>query len=327
MMKNKGSLVISLDYEMMWGCREWSSPDNYGQSNVAKVPEVITGIMSLFRKYNIHSTFATVGMIMLKNKDEALVMVPKHTPSYTNKNASPYNNDYLSNIKSKDEHLFFDIAQIQTLKAEKSIEIATHTFSHYYCWEPGQTLEEFESDIKNAVDIANKQGIQVKSIVFPKNMISPNYLKICLKYGITSYRGNSLKYFDKTDNRLEAIKNRIFRLVDAYINIGGPTTVPYNEIPDGLGLYNIRASRMLRPYCRRLAFLEELRFRRIKKELIYAAQNGEMYHLWWHPHNFGANIKENLQFLERILKVYRDCHTKYGMQSLTMNELYEQLAK
>jgi hypothetical protein len=86
-------------------------------------------------------------------------------------------------------------------------------------------------------------------------------------------------------------------------------------------LMNIPASRFLRPYSRRLVFLEGLRFRRIKKEMEYAARHDEVYHLWWHPHNFGANINENFAFLERILKTYQELHERFGMRSMTMFEL------
>ena len=52
-----------------------------------------------------------------------------------------------------------------------------------------------------------------------------------------------------------------------------------------------------------------------------AAIKGEMYHLWWHPHNFGANIDENFYNLEQILKHFNYCRNKYKMQSFTMSEL------
>jgi len=32
----------------------------------------------------------------------------------------------------------------------------------------------------------------------------------------------------------------------------------------------------------------------------FAAENNCIYHLWWHPHNFGNNKNENLQNLERV---------------------------
>ena len=65
----------------------------------------------------------------------------------------------------------------------------------------------------------------------------------------------------------------------------------------------------------------------LKKEMEKAAKCGEMYHLWWHPHNFGANIEDNLKNLENVLKYFSYCREKYGMKTYTMNELSEILIK
>ena len=89
------------------------------------------------------------------------------------------------------------------------------------------------------------------------------------------------------------------------------TSIPYDKLERKVGMLNVCASRMLRPYSPKLSFLEGLRLKRIKKEMTYAAKKGEMYHLWWHPHNFGANMEENLRFLESILQTYKSCNEKY----------------
>ncbi len=64
-------------------------------------------------------------------------------------------------------------------------------------------------------------------------------------------------------------------------------------------------------------FIKEIILRSIKK----AAINKEIFHLWWHPHNFGINIKENLDFLEDILIYYTKMKKDHGMKSLNMEEI------
>ena len=59
--------------------------------------------------------------------------------------------------------------------------------------------------------------------------------------------------------------------------------------------------------------------------MSFAAKNNEGFHLWWHPHNFGINLTENLQFLEEILKHYKELNQNFGMQSLTMQEVAEEI--
>src|SRR5690554_589076 len=84
---------------------------------------------------------------------------------------------------------------------------------------------------------------------------------------------------------------------------------------------NVRTSHCLRPYSRKLRFMEPLRQRRVKSAMRAAAKQGGICHIWWHPHNFGTNLKENLAALNSILDEYDRLHKQYGMQSLTMAEV------
>ena len=321
MKKNdKGSLVISLDFEMMWGCHDWATIDGYGKSNIINVRNVIKRLLALFEKYGIHATFASVGMLMLDGKDELLSSIPDKLPSYNNRCMSPYKEGYIDNISKDDEGLFFAPDIIGDLKRHPGIEIGTHTFCHYYCWEDGQTVAQFECDIKNAVEIAKRNGIHVNSIVFPKNNVSGEYLKVVAKYGIKIYRGNPRRFFKKSSNIVGNITQRVLRLLDNYIPLA-KNTYSYLNIRPTNDVVNIPASRFLRPYNSKLRWFEKIRVARIKKEILAAARNQEIYHLWWHPHNFGNNIDENFSMLEDILRIYSECSDKYGMMSLTMSEL------
>ena len=54
-----------------------------------------------------------------------------------------------------------------------------------------------------------------------------------------------------------------------------------------------------------------------------AAQGGAIYHLWWHPHNFGRNLDENFAVLDRLVATYRELALEHGMQASTMAEVAE----
>ena len=232
-MMEKGSLVISLDFEMMWGCKDWTSPEEYGISNVAQVPIVINRLLDLFTKYDVRATIATVGMIMLEGKEDALNNIPKRTPSYISRIHSPYSDHYIEKIEDKYLYMYFSPQLVEKLKKSSQVEIGTHTYCHYYCWEGGQTIDEFEEDLKKAIEIANREDITLKSIVFPKNQVSEDYLETCAEHGIKTYRGNSKKYFAETRNGILALYYRMARLLDTYINWGGNTSIPYSEIKFG----------------------------------------------------------------------------------------------
>ena len=59
--------------------------------------------------------------------------------------------------------------------------------------------------------------------------------------------------------------------------------------------------------------------------MTYAAKNNEAYHLWWHPHNFGINLPQNLLFLESILIHFVFLKKEYGMESKTMRAIAEEI--
>lgn len=322
-----GSFVISLDFELNWGMIDKSSVEEYGNSHVAHVPEAVMGMLTLFDKYDVKATFATVGLIMLNDKNEAVSMAPSQKPSYKNPILSPYSDGYIEKIKPENTKLYFSPELIKELKENKHIEIGTHTFCHYYCWEEGQTVEQFEQDIATAIKIGQGQGLGLTSIVFPRNQVAKPYLQICAKYGIECYRGNAIKFFEQPKNKFQRYKNRILRLLDTYLNIRNDTTISYEAIDCLERPVNVPASRFLKPYSKRFAFLKGLKFHRIKSEIKYAAKHDKLYHLWWHPHNFGDNVEKNLLDLEKILQCYDECHKKHGMQSYTMTEFASELKK
>ena len=112
--------------------------------------------------------------------------------------------------------------------------------------------------------------------------------------------------------------------MDSYINITGYHCYEYEKFSE-LPLFNIPSSRFLRPYSPKFALLEGLRLLRIKNAMTYAAKNNLLFHLWWHPHNFGINCNENIIFLEKILIHYEFLNKKYQFQSVTMDELSQNL--
>ncbi len=286
----RGVFIISLDFEMMWGNARWK-PEGYGRTHVAHVRDVIGGLLNLFEDYGVCATFAVVGKIFLEETVD-------------------------DDIPGAYKDLYYAPDVVRQLKASPWIEVGIHSYAHH----PHVTKEMFADDLQKALETAKAEDICIKSMVFPNNYIKDEYLEECQKLGITCYRGNPVKFYDARSAK-RAVINRICRLLDAYVNIGGKTSYRLGKKENGL--MNVRASRFLRPYTPMLFFAEKLRLRRIQQEMAYAARHHEVYHLWWHPHNFGANMKKNFVFLEKILKTYKQLHQQYGMVSRTMGELAE----
>lgn len=324
-MKN-GKFIISLDFELMWGVRDKRTKESYGE-NILGVQNVIPHLLDLFSACEVKATFSTVGFLFAKNKIELLNSLPTMKPEYINPNLSPYNGyiEALTDAETDPYHFAHNL--IQNIQENPEHEIGTHTFSHYYCLESGQNLESFRSDLKAALSIAKKMNLTLTSIVFPRNQVNKAYLKTCSDLGITCYRGTEESWLYKERNEEnESLIRRALRLIDAYINISGHHSYS-DDYFQGDTPINIPSSRFLRPFSPRLRFLDGFRLRRITSGMTYAAKHNLVYHLWWHPHNFGINQTENLDFLKKILEHYKTLNNLYKFESLTMSNLAKSLLK
>jgi hypothetical protein len=263
-----------------------------------------------------------VGLLFFENKQELLSHLPTIKPIYTDPNLSPYTGyfDVLGDNYKVDQYHFAP-ALIKEIQKYPEQEIGTHTFSHYYCLEKGQTIEAFKADLNSAIAVANKYSITLTSLVFPRNQFNDDYLTICQELGVFCYRGNEQSWLYKAKNLEDESRfRRAFRLLDAYINISGHNCYSDDFIKSKMPI-DIPSSRFLRPYSHTLKFFDRLRLHRIKSGMTYAAKNNLTYHLWWHPHNFGMDQDENFIFLEKILTHFQFLNTKYNFQSYTMSSL------
>jgi peptidoglycan/xylan/chitin deacetylase (PgdA/CDA1 family) len=315
---NKGVFVISLDFELHWGVWDVTTKESYG-NNILGVSEVIPRLLDLFSHYNIKATFATVGFLFAKNKQDLELYLPLIKPGYNNDGYNVYTKELpLVGNNENDDPYHFGYSLLQQIK-QSCHEISTHTFCHYYCLEEGQTAEEFDADIKAAKKIATANDVQIQSIVFPRNQVNEEYLSVIKDNGVDAYRGNPTSWIYKPRMfTAEVLFIRFCRLLDTYLPISGYNTHKITK-EDGLPV-NIPASRFLKPYNKKLVLLEKLKLKRIMNEMTAAAKKNELYHLWWHPHNFGVNINENIANLTTILNHYKELNKKYGFANLTIKE-------
>ena len=312
-----GALVISLDFELFCGIRDHRTIDEY-RLNLEGVELAVNQILKLFEKYEIAATWGTVGLLMCADKEEALNFVPSQKPSYKISNLSPYK--YL-NEQTLETRYHFAPQLVSKIVSTPNQELASHTFSHYYCLEDGQKTQDFQDDLKSATKVAKvKFNNELKSLIFPRNQFNKEYLKEISREGFISYRGNEDNFLNRP-TKGSGIKTlqRALRLLDSYINITGSNS--YNIQNQGHKLVDLKASRFLRPYSNKLKVIEFLKIRRIKKSMLKAAKKNEVFHLWWHPHNFGKNINENIHNLEEILKYYIWLKDKYAYESHSMYSL------
>ena len=315
----KGTLVISLDFELIWGIFDHADIVNkkdYFDNTLKVIPK----ILDCFEKNGVKATWATVGMLFNENWDEWQSNCPLNRPTYSNLKLDPYAYGNTHRDLGLDRFFFAPnlIREIQNATGQK---IGTHTYSHYYCLETGQNKEQFADDLDIAIKLANKFNISLKSLVFPRNQFNESYLECCVERQIVTVRSNpSVWYWDTMAPQTFAMK--IFRTADAYLPLG-VKSYPEKSIKSSFPSCQ-PSSRFLRPQ-HKMEFINSLRLNRIKNEIIHAAKAGEMYHLWWHPHNFGIDPDGAIKTLKSILEVYKYCKETFGMESKTMEEIHNDL--
>ena len=313
-----GTFVVSLDFELHWGVRDHRTVAGYHE-NLLGVRQVVPALLSLFSEFGIHATWATVGFLFFESRDELLAALPVERPHYVDRKLDPY--AALDEI-GKDENgdpFHFAPTLIRMIQATPDQEIATHTFSHYYVGDPGPSLESFRADIHAAKLAGRRFGIEIKSIVFPRNQVTIPHVGVCAEEGLIAYRGVESDLYVAAGSGLV---NRGRRFVDSYVNLAGACCGVPKEM-DGLKIVSVPQSRFLRPYDRQLGLLDGLRLHRILSSMTFAAQNQLLFHLWWHPHNFGANTDLNISFLRAILENYKQLEQRFEFQSATMGEVAE----
>lgn len=123
-----GQFVISLDFELLWGVRDHSDKQTYGQ-NVLGARIAVPRMLDLFVRNNIRATWATVGFLFCETKDELIAALPEERPAYANKRLSNY--AYLDEV-GKDERsdpYYFAASLIGAIRQAPGQEIGTHTMS------------------------------------------------------------------------------------------------------------------------------------------------------------------------------------------------------
>jgi peptidoglycan/xylan/chitin deacetylase (PgdA/CDA1 family) len=315
-----GALIISLDFELHWGVRHAFPAHGSYRGNLLGERQVVPRILAMFREYEVAATWATVGFLFARSKDELEALSPVLRPQYADASLSSYR-EPIGNSEAEDK-LHFAPSLIEAIHATPRQEIATHTFSHYFCREPGQNGETFAADLKSALAIAAQHGVRIRSIVFPQNQHNPAYDDVVIDAGICCYRGNARSWMYRASGAAgETPRKRAARLLDAYVNISGPQTYPWEDLVNGCGsLCNLPASFHLRPFSPRFRHLQELHYKRLAGSIRRAAGEGEVIHIWWHPHAFGIHQQQNLDFLRRLLEEWALQRETHGMQSMSMAE-------
>ncbi len=318
----KGTLIISLDFELHWG-----RFDKYELRDCLpyyqNTRNVIPRILQLFESQQISATWATVGSLMAASIEEWEAYRPQILPDYLQKQLCAYS--WVKNSRFLAEDCLFAPDLVAKIIAQPNQELGTHTFLHYYTAESGQNKAAFKADLAAVKHIAHAKFQQsMRSLVFPRNQYHDEAFEVALEAGFDLMRTNPEDWYWKNPHKVSLLK-KVFRTGDTLVGLGMPT-YHQNLHRSPEGWFKLPASRLLRPY-QKGGLFNQMRVRRIKEELFLAAENNSVYHLWLHPHNFGHYPEENMDCMAEIVEFFCQMRSAYGMTSHHMASFAEQVEK
>ena len=308
--KKMKDIIITLDYELRWGMDIiYGDSSNKFSSHIKNTPAVIKEMISLFNKYEIKSTWASVVAISLDSWDEYYEVLKEY-------NIDPLRNHFghtlkFHNIENYKDN-YFSKDSFNSIINSENAEIGSHSFRHIYFGENSYQKEDFILDNKICSDILeNKFNIKKYCYVFPRNQIV--YKNFLDKHTISGYREIPSTYGYK--NTTSATNNKKLVRASRTVNDIFPlTTKPskkYNFF--SIGDVHIRFNLP--------EILWKTQLLKIKLMLQNKSSDNCSLHLWWHPHNVSISPIKNLQRLEQLLMLLEKNINNRRARSSFMSEV------
>ena len=320
---NNGALVISLDFELYWGISSrirYHERKEYFDTTLKLIPE----LLKIFELYQVKATWATVGMLRNSNWDEWELNNDslKHKPEYHDVKLNNHYNVEDIIVEDRNPDHFFAGTTIDQIRSTSGQEVGCHTYSHYFCHDAQNLNQSLSEDLKLAHKLAKIDGDNLRSIVLPRNQIDDKLIGLLKDQEYETIRANPDVWYWKR-KYMNTVFAKIARLVDSYTSLFRTKGYSWDNLSIQDGIILQPASRFLRPISKTFTTLNRARISRIKKEMRAAAKKNQIYHLWWHPHNFAVNNEQAQKDLRELLDQYKILARDYGMESLTMREIAE----
>jgi hypothetical protein len=152
-----GTLVVSLDFELHWGVRDSVRADGPYRANPLGARHAIPRILDIIEEFDIAATRATVSFLFAHPAGTRRTF-SSHPPQLPESKARSLPGDHWPWRSQRPVRLRRQPSGRNPPPSPAGI--ATHTSSHYYCQEDGQTRSAFREDLDSAMRIAKRYGIK-----------------------------------------------------------------------------------------------------------------------------------------------------------------------
>lgn len=287
-------IVISIDFELRWGVHDAKGVDSY-RRNLEGVREVVPRTLEAFRERGVRATWAIVGALACDGWDEWRARAPAW-PRYLDRGLG-----WRDEWARQDPRLYFAPDLVEEVRRCPGQELGSHTFSHVYMGEPGFVRRDAMADAAAVTQLfREKWQVTPKSFVFPRNQVA--FTDVLRDEGFTIWRTTpDAFYWSATSAGEQNGLTRLLRATDSLV----PWTVHRRprRAPDHASSHLVRFGLS--------AAVWRLHVRRLVGEAARLA-DGESLHLWWHPHNLGADVDRSVLRLQELLDRLRATAPPYA---------------
>jgi peptidoglycan/xylan/chitin deacetylase (PgdA/CDA1 family) len=289
-----GVVVFSADFEMAWAFR-------YSKTLASRAVEIglsernnIPALLTLFDRYKIPATWATIGHLFLnecKREEQGVAHSDMPRPAFfENRNwvfnsRDWYEHDPCTNTVSDPAWYASDLIE-KILSAKVKHEIGCHTFSHFDFTNENCTKEFADAELDACRRLADKKGIRLKSFVFPGGTFG-NYESL-KGMGFLCYRKPMNNHID-------------LPYIDPYDLVAIPSALSLDRDPYG--------------------WSKEFHLKMIKKFLEKTSKYKLVCHFWFHP-SMDTWYLENV--MPEVIKMSGEFRDSGRLRVLTMGDLAEE---
>ena len=197
-------------------------------------------------------------------------------------------------------------------RASPTQEVACHTFSHVVMGEPGCDEAVARAELKRCVDLARAMGIELKTIIFPRNKVG--HLSVVRDAGFEVFRGRDVEPFSWVGPALQAKATVLSRI----LSVPPPPVLP-TRTPEGL--INLPGSMFYMPATEWQRYVPmAIRTVVAKRGLREAARHKAVFHLRLHPEALVFSADRLFAGLEDIFREASRLEQDGALQMLTVHD-------
>ena len=324
--KPPGAFVLSLDLQLYWGLHHRRPLDHRCRQLLLRTRRAVPRLLKLLERFDVRATWAPLGLVICRTKDEVLENLPARLPAYGDLKLSPFTQIPSIGEDEGEDPYHFGASLVEAVADHPGQELAAHTFCIFRGREDGAGDTEFEADLRANLALTRQRGWIVRSLVMPDDHLSPEQLRIAQALGLTTYRCPPPVWPYKFETQAQPaparhLLRRIVGVADRVLPLTGTRCVA--GLPDQFtSPVAVPTTRRLWPVPPGSRAIDALQRRRLFAELDAAAHRGQIFHLFSPLRDFGRRSERQLALLERLLLRFDGWRRLGRMRSMTMHEIY-----